>query len=255
MSALKPGDRQGLQILVACAFVIAAGCVATSFMQRPTGTGANALGQPTAGHVAILIDQTDSLPPAQQARLSGAVRGLESQGLRANDLVTLWRLGGAAGDLQRRLTLVYPGRTVNWLWGNPARVAARCDSQFSMPVQAELGASAPASAGRSPILESVREIAEQADFADDRHARALVMASDLFENTESLSFYQRVPTFEEFKATRAYGDVRADLRGVAVTVLYLSRPVESPVTALRLRTFWRDYFTACGAAPVRVEKL
>jgi hypothetical protein len=52
-----------------------------------------------------------------------------------------------------------------------------------------------------------------------------------------------------------FATVRADLRGVTVDVLYLSRLGESAAAGESLREFWRGYLTSCGAESVRFRKL
>ena len=259
MNTLSGSDRTGIQLFSVCALVLVTGVVGASLVEyaapKIDSASLRAIGQPTSGCVSIVLDVTDPLPPGQQQSLDEQVRGLEVEDLRPNELVTVWRLGRGEDGPERLFARYYPGRRVNPIWGNPARVAARCDSLFWKPMLEQLHALPAGSADHSPILESVREIAEQPEFADPTKPRRLLIVSDLFENTDILSFYKNVPAFEGFESSPAFGRARANLGGVVVEVLYLARPGESAATADQLREFWRSYFSACGAGPVRFEKL
>jgi len=259
VSPLSGGDRNGITLFGVCALVLLTGGVVASLVEHATpkldSTSLRAIGKPTNGCVSILVDVTDPLSPAQLQSLVEQARGLEVAGLHPNELVSIWKLGPGEGQLDRAYARYYPGRTANPVWGNSQRVAARCDSLFWKPMLEHFKVLPQAASDRSPILESVREISEQPEFSELPQPRRLVIASDLVQHTSELSFYESVPTFESFKTTHAFGKLRADLHGVSVQVLYLSRPSEPAAMTAQLRNFWRGYLRECGASSVTFRRL
>ncbi len=82
--------------------------------------------------------------------------------------------------------------------------------------------------------------------------KRLVIVSDLLQNVPGkLSQYQGIQPFQEFKRSPYYSEVRSDLTGVAVTLLYLVRP-RAPQKWPDHYRFWEEYFLDEGATVERI---
>ena len=260
MKETRTLDRQGVRQIAAS--VLALGLVGALVAWQQLRTPVldpvtlRAAGQPVRGEVAILLDVTDPLTPSQVAAATEWLRQLELVELLPNEHLTVWALGTwESGGLERVFTRYYPGRESDPILHNPSGSAASCDSLFSRPLRAAVQRAATGRHyPRSPILEAIQEIARQPEFADARIPRHLVVVSDLLQHTPALSFYRRVPSFQAFHQTPQFAALRAELRGVAVDLLYLPRS-EVGGAGARLIEFWREYVVACGSRSVRVRRV
>jgi hypothetical protein len=70
-----------------------------------------------------------------------------------------------------------------------------------------------------------------------------------------LNFYRVVPSFGCFERSPRLHAVQADLRGVAVQVLYVPRGPKADELDPRLLEFWRGYFHSCGVPDARFSRL
>jgi hypothetical protein len=69
-----------------------------------------------------------------------------------------------------------------------------------------------------------------------------------------LSHYEGIMPFEQFRYLPYFAEVRADLRDVSVSVLYLVRP-RSPQKWPDHYRFWEQYFLAQGSAVESIEPI
>ena len=109
----------------------------------------------------------------------------------------------------------------------------------------------------SAIFEAVQATAlrtfNRAEY--DGVTKRLILVSDLMQNVPGkLSQYQGIVPFDEFRKSPYFGAVRADLKGVAVTVLYLVRP-GSPQKWPEHPKFWEQYFSTQGAVVDRIQPI
>jgi hypothetical protein len=120
--------------------------------------------------------------------------------------------------------------------------------------EAEKKATAAASStDASPILESIHAIGRRPDFAAAASgSRWLIISSDLLQHVkggveEKDNARLDVKKFSE----TAYGrDLKPDLQGVEVQVLYLNRQKKGGLQTAAHEEFWRTWFTASGAKTV-----
>ena len=119
--------------------------------------------------------------------------------------------------------------------------------------------------GHSPILEAMQSISRRRDFSEELGGRRLIVVSDLVQNTTDVAKFCAVqgdlPSFAKFQARLAEKGLEPDsFDGAEVDLLLLLRyglggPDFPYCTERELREFWTDYFTAYGAAKVRVHRL
>jgi hypothetical protein len=110
--------------------------------------------------------------------------------------------------------------------GNPKALQEKWERGFRDPLdQAFARLSTASGAPRSPILESIQSVALtefQKAQAQDK-PRRLIVASDLLQNTERISFYGSLPDARSILASDAFRAARTDLRGVSVELWMLQR--------------------------------
>lgn len=261
MKVLRSLDHQGIWLIGAsCLFLgLIAGTVGWRDAHTPRldPITLRATGRAVPGEVVILLDVTDPLTLEERGSLTEWLREFELTTLRPNEHVSLWVLhSGQAGGLERRFCRYYPGRETDALLHNPARSGAVCDSLFSTPLRAAVtDAAAAAPSPCSPIFEAIVELSQQPEMADGSTRKRLIVASDLWENTPRLSFYASVPNFVAFQRSLLFTAARANLHRATVDVLYLPRKSASASLDQSLSAFWREYFAACGAGRVRLERM
>ena len=259
MNDIRKLKATGTAMIAGCVLLIA---LAVGFLAKthepPLRPGdLRAEGKPLTGSTMILLDQTDPYTPSQVHGLLQRLDALERDELRPNELVEAWAIGDyKEGNLRELFHKCFPGIKANPIVNTPSMIAARCESLFFRPLaMAVIRAAEGDSAARSAIFESVHELAGTADFTDVTKPRRLVLASDLIEHADSLSFYHAVPDLTTFLGSSFFQEMQANLQGVDVVVLYLTRRRDAVVSGDAVRRLWAEYFHACGAKSVRFERL
>lgn len=213
--------------------------------------------RPPSEVLVILLDMSDQFSEPQRLKIRNELDRIKA---------TIGRFGlievYAVDRLDQRVTrpvvhLCNPGTgaDMNVVYQNPD-LARRKWAGFMQQLDAELDRlmAAPDSS-TSAIFEAVQSIAlrtfNRPDFGGlPKH---LVIVSDLLQNVPGkLSHYQGVPSFEEFQGSDYFSEVRADLGGVGVTLLYLVRP-RTPQKWPDHYRFWEQYFLVQGATVKRLE--
>lgn len=136
----------------------------------------------------------------------------------------------------------------NWT-GDKAATQRRWNSQFEAPLNDAFSRITEASgAERSPILESIQSIAltELKNQGADGKPLRLIVASDLLQNTDRLSFYGGLPTPEDVVAGDAFATLRTDLRNVDVELWMLQRPDAVRSQPAALRRLWEIMISQMG---------
>jgi hypothetical protein len=130
--------------------------------------------------------------------------------------------------------------------GFAAKLSSDIDRQISAPA-----------VSASPIFEAIQSTALRT-FGNAKYdglPKRLVIVSDLLQHVPGkLSMYDGVPSFESFKATPYFSQVRSDLEGVSVLVFYLARPHVAKQDRRHI-AFWDRYFQAQGATVDGIEKV
>lgn len=209
--------------------------------------------------LAILLDVSDQLAEPQLLKIEHEVQ-------RLRDSLPTWGLVETyvvARDGERLATafisLCNPGdgSEMSRLYQNPEIARKRWEGfaeEFGRRLRAVM--SLP-DADSSPILESIQAVALRTfDRPElDGVRKRLVIVSDLMQHVPgAMSHYQGVPDFKTFERSDYYSQVRADLSGVDVTLLYLNRTA-APVQGTAHIAFWQQYFAAQGAVVQDVTRI
>lgn len=139
--------------------------------------------------------------------------------------------------------------------GNPKKLDAMHRSQFLEPLKGAFEELAVASgAPRSPIMESIQSInlTELKRGVKEGGNRRLVIASDLLQHTESISFYNHLPEPDELTGSAAFDRVRTDLRDTDVEMWLLLRGDAKQTQPRRLPELWEALIRSQGGRLVRV---
>lgn len=198
----------------------------------------------------LLLDMSDTFTAAQQLQISNALDRITTKTQRFG-LIEVYRVeanGHAMATPLLRICNPGTGRELNKFYQNP-ELAGKKWADFAQRLNSELRrlmAIPPAPA--SPIFEAVQATAFKTfnHLGYDDVPKRLVIVSDLMQNVPGkLSHYTRIPRFDEFRLSRYFTEVRSDLGGVAITVLYLVREPRQPWPGHY--QFWEQYFATQGA--------
>ena len=176
--------------------------------------------------------------------------------LQPDDGVQVWRVAPSATELPDAAgpLLCNPGETVNPWVGNPTIARNNYLDKFRTPVLSQLDAFIRGiSSLQSPIMESVQAIALRTfDRPEYRSVseKALVLASDMIQNTATYSQLHAIEPFDKFERSLASKKLAPHLAGVRVTLLYIQRPL-APSYKQHIE-FWQRYFLSAGASLERV---
>jgi hypothetical protein len=252
-------NRGAVALIVGCLLVLALGTGLAALLQARIPVldpmTACVAGQASPAATLVVIDRTDPDTPAQVAAVRERLRRLEEE-LEPNEILSVWVLSDLPeGSLRRVFCRCYPGRHANPLIQNARWVGRRCDSLFSQPLHSLVSAlPGPERAPRSPILEALCTLG-RVEIGDAERPARLIVVSDLWQNSRSLSFYSGMPTFKGFASTPGSSGLIPDLHGADVEVLRIPRAGEDLGAELRLIAFWEACLNAAGARSVRIRRL
>ena len=206
---------------------------------------------------AVLLDVSDPLPAAARKEVATYLGDLVAE-LPRDGLLDVRALdpGERGGRPLARLCNPGDGAGASALTANPALMRARWDKGFHAPVEAALEKGLDgAAAASSPIMATVQSMA--LDLFDGRRMagsrKRLVIVSDMVENAPG--YRQRADnlSFARFRALPAYRDLRADLAGAEVSVLYVQRA--NGIDTGRHIAFWDAWIRDAGGRLAEARKL
>lgn len=205
----------------------------------------------------VLVDVTDPLNLPQKQDFTNQLDLLVEKVPRYGKLVIAKVDPVSERLLTPVITRCNPGSSedANDISGNPAKLEAMHKMQFVAPVQAAFAQITTASeALRSPILESIQSInlTELQRGVAKGGSRKLIVASDLLQHTQDISFYKRLPDADALVATPAFGRVRTDLRGTEVELWMLQRADFKSTQPRQLPELWEKMIDAQGGKLMRV---
>jgi hypothetical protein len=209
------------------------------------------------GELAILLDITDPLGATQSLTLRAALDRMVEASPRGT-LVALGRVSDQPGELGAAYVLCRPmtGAEGGELTRNPRQLDQQFQDRFLQPFEAELSGMLDAGeAKRSPIMEGLQALlaGTAAKGVTVDGPRRIVIASDLLQNSDAMSFY-RGNDWASFKASPDYARLAKNLAGAEVTIFRVPRQ-DAKVDPAAVDDFWVRYLDAQGADAVHVEPL
>jgi len=201
----------------------------------------------------ILIDKTDPLTPAEQARVRSLIAA-EADAVQSGSRITVKLLQQKEGASETALAsvadLCNPGAEGNPLFENPRRVAARYHGAFRQPIEAAL--ESIKGAGSAPASPIARAIAETMEAVPEGPGLKLILVSDLMEHTAEASAY--TGSLTEAALRKALSpNTRARLKGKEVRILLLNRARYAKQQAAAI-AIWRSFFAAASGREPDFER-
>lgn len=203
---------------------------------------------PIAGHAAVhvvLLDATDDLPVPAKAEitrlLTDVVMNTPPDGLIEIRILDPRQRGGRTifskcnpGD----------GAGLSEWTANPVQSRRRWIESFQKPIQAafEIGLR-PSQADASPILSTLQMIAIER-FTGQVAAKIplrLTILSDLIEHGPRYSQYSASLSYDIFRRSDVYRDLRTDLGGAEVVFYQIQRRTRRPISSADLIKFWIEW--------------
>ena len=208
-------------------------------------------------HTILIVDKTDEISETQSKHLKSYLEKLKND-LEFHEKLTIYTLKPTSFYyLEPIFSMCKPqsGKEANVLIENRLMIQKRFEDFFSKPlenIEAELIKKSEFQ--QSPIIEMISEVGKLDDFSTDIDKRKLIIISDMLQNTETLSHYNKF-TFEKFINSSAGKLLRPSLAGVEVEILYLQRPSAIQFQNENHIVFWNKYFASCGAQIVKITKI
>jgi hypothetical protein len=247
-------DRLGIALIVGALLVASVAGAAYFQLQRSKVTLDRETLCPTSGPVektVVLFDATDKLNAVQSASIRKHLEDVRD-GIKRHASIEVYSIGWVGKSLlEAEISVCNPGRgeDIDPAFGNPRLLERKWRDQYAAKINAVIGRLTDApEAKTSPILESIQSVAISAFAGESLRdvPKRLIIVSDLIQHTAELSHYSGVRAFPEFRQTPAYRRLRADLRGVDIKVLYVSRE-NARLSRKAHIEFWQAYFADTGA--------
>lgn len=210
----------------------------------------------TPEKVVILIDHTDSINVIQKSSIETYLLDV-AYSLGKYGALELYDVQNIINDnLHAKFTLCNPGndKDVSSWTGNKQLARKKYEENFSDIIDHQLEDLLTAEqANNSPIMRSIQSIYVTALNGQKYQnvKKRLIIVSDLLEHTDAFSMYKNMPTFSEFKASAYWKQVKANLSGIHIEILYLNRPSANTIQSPALKQFWQYYFLEQGAETVK----
>lgn len=205
----------------------------------------------------LLVDVTDPMTVAQRQDFQNQLTKLRNSIPRYGKLIVAKVDSTSSTLLKPVIVRCNPGiaEDENEWTGNPKAVEKLRREGFEEPLSDVFSRLSVASgADRSPVFESVQSVALTELLTPDvvDLPRRLILASDLLQNTDTISFYKGLPSPDELIASPPFRRVRSDLRDVDIEVWMLER-ADAPQTQPRaLADLWHAALEEQGGSVERV---
>lgn len=191
----------------------------------------------------LLVDVTDPMNLPQRQDFINQLDKL-AESIPRNGKLVITKVDPVSEHLLHPvITVCNPGTATdaNEWSGNPKKLAEMHAENFRKPLDEAFEQLLDASgAERSPILESIQSV-NLTEFQKGPVAslpRKLVVASDLLQHTNSISFYSGIPHAEALISSPEFGRARTDLRGTDVELWMLERADTRKTQPRALAELW-----------------
>lgn len=216
---------------------------------------------PRAVHM-ILIDRSDPISSFQAQHIRQIVQRLKAEAAFGTRFDIYTFEGDAINEFPPVLSVCAPGRPedANELIENPERVRKKYEESFATVVDKAINDLLQAtSRPNSPILESLRAAAQTSfgNFDAGQIALRATLVSDMVQHSDALSHFRAEPNFKQLSANNKWANLRPQLKGADVYILYLLRPAASragaPIQNRGHQAFWEQLIEASGGRVMEFE--
>lgn len=106
----------------------------------------------------------------------------------------------------------------------------------------------------SPLIESLREATTRSfSRTPETTRRRIIIISDMLQNSETVSHYKGLESFERFQSSASWPKAIIDLGNAEVSILYITRSETRNVQGIEHQEWWRNYFKAVNGYLKDVE--
>jgi len=205
----------------------------------------------------LLVDVTDPMNLPQRQDFLNQLDRLTDQIPRYGKLIIAKVDPVSDRLLVPIITRCNPGsaKDVTEVDGNPQKLEKMHQEQYLAPLRSAFERLTSASgANRSPILESIQSVnlTELQKETNEATGKRLIVASDLLQNTNEISFYGRLPAPHDLLRSQQFSRVRTDLRGVDVELWMLQRSDSTDTQPRALPNLWEKIIDEEGGRLARV---
>ena len=237
-------------VIVAVTGLVIGGFILADYLKKTSAVDENTLcplDGPKAA-MAILLDLTDPVTPAQDRRLRTIIGG-EIARAEAGTMIAVGLVSEDPANWGARFALCKPQEEANAnpLIQNPKMIGERYNDAFKVPFDTALQTllNAPTEM-TSPIMESLQAlISDTPSIETVPGRRQLIIVSDLLQNSQVLSFY-RNEFWDSFAQKGGTGRLSGNLTDVDVMLLRIPRPESKIDGDTRVDQFWLHYFDRQG---------
>lgn len=212
----------------------------------------------TVQHVTIvLLDLTDPLSPTQQSRLKTM---LNEEIVRASTdtMVSIGVVSEFSDNWGALFSKCKPtsGEEASVIYENQTLLEERYEREFEQPIEATVESMLTGqSENLSPIMEALQAlIAETPHFESAQGQRRIVIASDMLQHSDVLSFY-RGQGWAHFREQFGEHRLAGNLRDVDVLIWRIPRFGGTTPENESVEGFWSRYFDRQGSKPPQVQSL
>ena len=228
--------------------LLAAGAYVYATVARPPTLDQTSLCPVDGPHAeaVVLLDSTDAVPDAAKMEIRTALADLAGT-LPPYELLEIRLLDAKTPDGRTIFSKCNPGdgSGLSEYTANPRLARQRWLDGFRAPLDQALEDSfTPLPGKTTPIMETIQRIAVER-FAGrnvENVPKTLVLISDMLQHGPDYSQYSGDLSFDRFKASRAYKNVRTDLHGADVVIYYIQRKTAKPINSADHIRFWSDWF-------------
>jgi hypothetical protein len=193
----------------------------------------------------VLLDSTDEIPDIAKREvrtlLIDMAETLPTYGLLE---IRLLDPGVAGGRTIFARCNPGDGSGLSEYTANPRLAKKRWMDGFRTPLDDALESGfRPAPGKTSPIMATVQRIAIDrfTGRAAEEVPKSLIIISDMLEHESDYSQYSGDLSYARFKASRAYKRVQTDLHKADVTIYYIQRQSQKPISTVDHIRFWNEW--------------
>lgn len=203
----------------------------------------------------VLVDASDALDPVRKERaIAMLMRETLNSPARSRADIYIARANGES-LIQPIFSICNPGKAGNMWVSDAAGDKKKFEEDYLGGLERAFDEALGKPPSRtSPILESIRETSTKS-FArvPNETIKRVFIVSDMLQNSDLISHYRGIGTFETFKASSAWPNSITDLHGAKVTFLYITRPTSRSIQGVRHQTWWENYITAVNGRLYSIE--
>lgn len=210
------------------------------------------------GVLIALLDLSDPLTPLQANRLKNEL----GRRFNAAPEGTMMSVGIVESDLSRSGIRFGPicrprsGDEASPFYQNRQLIEQRYETGFEQPFGDAISDMLEGEEqNSSPLMETIHQVVVDTDgFRNREIGKELILVSDLFQNSETFSFY-RGETWDDFRNSKHFARKSRFLEGFDVTVIRVPRDVPRGSSNSEIEEFWVNYLGQSGIDRLEVDRI